>query len=604
MKLKKSGILSLPDKVKRFPIWVTCFLVVILLFLFFQQLSGRWVGLVLTPVLLSALGGKKADYNYKNEDLAECNNHSGVPKIDDAQQDRRLSSLYQGIMQLSQMRTEDDLLNKLLALCVEFSGAVGGTYIAYDERKQPVGCFQLGENQNSMLDAYFEYIASPQVRGRCAVCQEKETLRHSCPIIYGLDDLFDKTTQVFCLPIERLGKEYGVINLSYNAPAYPGIQEIEHLKYLARLGAAFLSSLRTFSQVQKAKANLVDVSGEMTDPLLEHVLDLLNNSLNSHFSLLRVRLQANQTIDITVGNVPRNFDKLIDSEWKAVITAYKANGNKVPEKIIHHNIGAVDAYIYPFDLSNGEAFVGLGYTSGNEALLQKIEAILPQIALVVEQILNLRRQHFNAVLAERTRLAREIHDGVAQNLGFLKLKLAQMKKYLEQNKLSELENALLMAYQVAAESYLDVRESIDGLRDDGSEDNFIEWLERYIDGFHQSTGVTTRLITDIEILYISPETHLQLVRIVQEALSNVRKHAQASRVDLLCSLVQDRILLEIKDDGKGFSLDDTDTQYHHGLQGIKERAELVGAEFKIKSRPGEGTSLQLKLHAEKIIYCQ
>jgi signal transduction histidine kinase len=92
-----------------------------------------------------------------------------------------------------------------------------------------------------------------------------------------------------------------------------------------------------------------------------------------------------------------------------------------------------------------------------------------------------------------------------------------------------------------------------------------------------------------------PEVQAQLVRIVQEALNNVRKHSRASMVRISLRNWGGDLLLEINDDGQGFDPDDIPPVAQYGLRGMRERAELIGADFQIISQPRSGTTVRLNL---------
>jgi signal transduction histidine kinase len=91
------------------------------------------------------------------------------------------------------------------------------------------------------------------------------------------------------------------------------------------------------------------------------------------------------------------------------------------------------------------------------------------------------------------------------------------------------------------------------------------------------------------------EVHAQLIRIFQEALSNIRKHANATQVWISYQQENQSILFEIQDDGDGFSPEDVTGTSRHGLRGMRERAELIGADFQVISRPSEGTIVRIRL---------
>jgi len=102
-------------------------------------------------------------------------------------------------------------------------------------------------------------------------------------------------------------------------------------------------------------------------------------------------------------------------------------------------------------------------------------------------------------------------------------------------------------------------------------------------------------IISAELPKIEPEIQAQLLRIVQEALSNVRKHSQASQVRVEVRNWKGMLILEISDNGVGFSAEDVPEFSRHGLRGMRERAELIGADFQVISKPQAGTTIRVHL---------
>jgi two-component system nitrate/nitrite sensor histidine kinase NarX len=95
-------------------------------------------------------------------------------------------------------------------------------------------------------------------------------------------------------------------------------------------------------------------------------------------------------------------------------------------------------------------------------------------------------------------------------------------------------------------------------------------------------------------------TQAQLVRIVQEALSNVRKHAQAENVVITGKVQDDALILEVSDDGRGFAPENVAPGDRFGLRGMRERAETLGADFQVISRPGSGATIRVRLPMERV----
>jgi two-component system nitrate/nitrite sensor histidine kinase NarX len=202
---------------------------------------------------------------------------------------------------------------------------------------------------------------------------------------------------------------------------------------------------------------------------------------------------------------------------------------------------------------------------------------------------------YKTMVQERNRLARESHDGLAQTLGFLKLHVAQMQNYLAREDYDRLRQSVDLCYATLSEAYQEARVAIDGLRIRPSDSGLTGWLEQTVGEFQEISGLSVE-VEKIDLrMNLPPEVHAQLIRIVQEALSNIRKHAQAERVFISCWENEGDLWLEIRDDGQGFSPQDIPGPSRHGLRGMRERAELIGADFQIISRSNEGTTVRVRL---------
>jgi two-component system nitrate/nitrite sensor histidine kinase NarX len=202
-----------------------------------------------------------------------------------------------------------------------------------------------------------------------------------------------------------------------------------------------------------------------------------------------------------------------------------------------------------------------------------------------------------AVLKERYRLSREIHDGLAQTLGFLKLQMSQMQGYLDRQETERLEKAVKVIYQTLSEAYQEARYAIDGLRI-APEASGHAWVDQILAEFNENTagiGPEAVLAENQVDVQIAPEVQAQLIRILQEALSNVRKHAEASRVMVSFCEEKGDVVLEVQDNGVGFSSDEVAGPSRHGLRGMRERADLIGAEFQVMSRLDQGTTVRVSL---------
>ncbi len=203
-------------------------------------------------------------------------------------------------------------------------------------------------------------------------------------------------------------------------------------------------------------------------------------------------------------------------------------------------------------------------------------------------------QTMNAVMQERARLSRELHDGVAQLVADLLLRLDTIKALVEANRQPEAGAELERLHGVADEIYQDVTESITGLRSDVTERGLVRALQDYVDQFEERHQIATRLQTDAAADQLSPLAALQLFRFVQEALTNVRKHAGARSATVhLTAHRPDRLQVVIADDGQGFAAGSPRHGQARslGLTSMRERVEALGGTFQVHSQPGSGTQV-------------
>ncbi len=208
-------------------------------------------------------------------------------------------------------------------------------------------------------------------------------------------------------------------------------------------------------------------------------------------------------------------------------------------------------------------------------------------AQIVEQ------QRALAALQERERLARDLHDSIGQVLSYVSAQVGAARKLLENQKPQEADEQLARLGEIAQDAHADVRDFILGLRANPSnEQPFPATLRRYLEGFERNFGIHTKLIAapDVEGWRLSPDARIQLFRIVQEALTNARKHAAPRCIQVMLATEQMQARVTVQDDGRGFDMPALiDQAGGFGLRFMRERAEGLGARVEVTSRPGAGT---------------
>ena len=204
-----------------------------------------------------------------------------------------------------------------------------------------------------------------------------------------------------------------------------------------------------------------------------------------------------------------------------------------------------------------------------------------------------------AVAEERLHIAHEMHDGLAQVLAYVNTKAQAVREFLRAGRADEAARQLDQLAAAAREVYTDVRESILGLRGAataGPDWRLTDALTEYVESWQGHSGIACRLRTDLDVEF--PATvRLQLLRIVQEALANVRKHAEARHAEVDLEVRDGSLRLTIGDDGVGFKPGELGRSEvpRFGLATMRERADSIGATFAIGSSPSGGTSIQLEL---------
>lgn len=202
-----------------------------------------------------------------------------------------------------------------------------------------------------------------------------------------------------------------------------------------------------------------------------------------------------------------------------------------------------------------------------------------------------------AVVEERNLVAQGLHDSIAQGLNFLNLQVQMLERAAGAGRLEDVRDIVPLLRTGVEESYQDVRELLINFRAKLGQGELLAAVEDTVTRFRRQTAVQVELeFQEQGGAPLPPEQQLQVLFIVQEALSNVRKHANASRVDIEIRNGRDFELL-IRDNGDGFEPAEVNTrdENHVGLRIMQERATRLNAELQLDSSPGAGASVRLLL---------
>ena len=224
-----------------------------------------------------------------------------------------------------------------------------------------------------------------------------------------------------------------------------------------------------------------------------------------------------------------------------------------------------------------------------------LEALSSHLASAMDNLRLNALEREAAVSQERHLLARELHDSIAQSLAFLKIQVQLMRDAVQSGNALEISAVLEEIDTGVRESYGDVRELLLHFRTRTNTEDIEPALATTLRKFEHQSGLKTTLKLEGQGMPLSPDLQIQVLHIVQEALSNVRKHARASQVWLDVQQ-QPAWRFEVRDDGLGFMPDDDQLdETHVGLRIMTERAQRIGAQLDVISTPGHGSSIILTL---------
>ncbi len=216
------------------------------------------------------------------------------------------------------------------------------------------------------------------------------------------------------------------------------------------------------------------------------------------------------------------------------------------------------------------------------------------------QVKLLEQQRALAASQEREFLAHELHDSVGQVLGFASLKVGAARKLIADGRLEGADDQLAHLENVMADAHADVREYILNLHTAlATEKPFFPALRDYLGDFRQNYGIRAEVSIGPGVGedVFAPDTQTQIFRILQEALSNARKHAAADQVEISFGMQDGKVRMRVQDNGKGFDPRQASGagNGHFGLLFMRERAESLGGSLQIHSAPGEGTCVEVEV---------
>jgi len=265
-----------------------------------------------------------------------------------------------------------------------------------------------------------------------------------------------------------------------------------------------------------------------------------------------------------------------------------------------------DASTWCFPLNSADQVVGLIVLTGLRTPImpprrrQLLESIADQGGVAISNARFRVRVRELAVVEERERIAREMHDGLAQVLGYVNTKAFAVRRLLKDGDLTTAQSMLSQLEEAARDVYADVREGVLALRTTAPRDrSLLDNICDYLSKFERLSGVHVECHADRKMadLRLPEMTEIQVMRVIQEALSNVRKHASAEHASVTLRARNGTLVALVDDDGCGFDVKRAGRRDwpQFGLQTMRERAEAIGGRFSVTSTAGHGTHVTIRV---------
>lgn len=519
---------------------------------------------------------------------------------------RQLQIIHQVGRRVTNATDLQELLDIAARIPVELLGARGTSVITFgngSDRGDLEVTWGLSEDAVQVLRREVETNFSAE---RCRSCQPLTAhVDNHCPLLTSLQDTSDAEGigQIVCLPLGRGEDRSGVVTaylpedtgLSDEETRLVSIVAAEITAALdsARLRTRQMATLYAVDKATKERRNL--------DTLLHGVLSTTVAGWGAQAGAILLieddgtswSIRAHQDMGHDLSSQPFGL---------ALRLAEKARGTGQPV-ILQERAGDLSlASVATVLLQTEGEILGALFLASSQpgyfkpAQTELMKAVGSQIALAARNAQLYSQLRQTAVLEERYRLSREMHDGVAQTLGYLGMQAERLEQRLDQDDPGAVRQELRELRNVIGEAYLDVREAIDGLRlTVDHPGGFVGALQAHVEDFRLRTGIAVDC-SGVECPGdLPPDVALHLLRITQEALSNIRRHADASHVWIHLIRENGHLELTVADDGQGFDRDNRRDRHHIGLASMRERMHSVNGQLTLATSPGQGTRVTARV---------
>ena len=407
--------------------------------------------------------------------------------------------------------------------------------------------------------------------------------------VFGTDN-FDTSPWQQTADILVHGEKSGIVQVGYLQPR-PQHDQGPFLKEEKNLINAIAERLGRVAERVQAESALRESEAlwrSLTESSPDHILTL-GTDLNIQYANFA---SPGLTVQDLIGTPLHTYvEEERQAEIKSLLQGVLESGTPDQYETVYHtpdgDVIHYESRVTPHRLSGSDEIVGLTLDARD----------------ITERVQNEAQKERLAALDERERIGRELHDDLGQVMSYVNVQAQTAQVLLERGQTEQAQAILDQLALVAQDAHDDVRRYILGIRTAPTQPtpNFFEELKRYLHQLRERYGLETRVSWPDELLSspLAPGVETQLLRIIQESLTNVRKHAGVSTARLLFTLFKDEVQVLIEDQGCGYSLPSVSLFQreggHFGLTIMRERAEAVGGSLQVRSRPGDGTQVIVRL---------
>ncbi|MEM7345808.1 MAG: histidine kinase, partial [Chloroflexota bacterium] len=407
--------------------------------------------------------------------------------------------------------------------------------------------------------------------------------------------LKNQPESVLCLPLINQGRLRGILYLENNlTPAAFTQDRLDVLTLLSTQAATSIENAKLYQGLQQEVVERMraEAIAQANEARFRHLFE------NAPLGMFELDVTSTPIIILAANRQAETIYGWSADEFVGMPLAQIIPSDTIPDlrQWLHRSeIGEFSTSESTNLRRDGSAFpVRLSVTVEIALAQERITLIVEDISAEKE-----RQEAVATIEAERRRIAHEIHDGLGQTLAGLRIKTKLWSRLLEQNP-EKMKDEIAELRSILNGSIQEVRRSIFALRPVVLEElGFFPALRQFLSNFAEQHQLIANLDIRGDEEYLQASLELMLFRIIQEALNNVGKHAQATQVKITLDLTSmERLWLTIEDNGQGFDLDLLESAYKHGHLGLvqmRERIEETEGTLIIESKPDQGTTLKIML---------